>query len=279
MNTYTHFQLTISSNQTCQQKLLDTLRNLLCVHHKLIIDSGEALLCIDNVIYIQNDCDCFTYDNYNDLCSVTLGACPYGCGFTSNLRWSGQTYNHLPNNLSEYNQKICGRLNRDGQLCSKCRKGFSPLVYSYELKCIACDHSHYNWLKFVAVAFIPLTLFYFAIILFRIDATSPYLYGFITLNQAFASPIYLRAAFLTLKGNTLLIARLLAIPYTIWNLDFFRSLPLNICLDLTTWGTFFSRFVVLVWQIDPSSPLPMTFCFILRVGIDFQSYYSMYQHA
>ena len=70
LNTSTHFQLTTSSNQTCQQSLLDTLSNLLCIHHKHI-DSGGALLCIDNVIYIQHDCDCFTYDN--DQCSMTLG--------------------------------------------------------------------------------------------------------------------------------------------------------------------------------------------------------------
>ena len=246
LNISSHVQLTSSSNQTCQQDLLDTLRNLLCVHHKLILDSGGALLCIDNAIYIQH-CDCITYDN--DPCGVSLGACPYGCRLTLYSSWSRQAYNPLPNNLSKYNQEICGRLNRDGQLCSKCRKGFSPLVYSYELKCIACEHSHYNWLKFVAAAFIPLTLFYFAIILFRIDATSPYLYGFITLNQAFASPIQLRAAFLILTGNTLLIARLLAIPYTIWNLDFFRSLPLNICLDLTTLHTLALDYAIAIYPL------------------------------
>ena len=79
LNMSSHVQLMLSSNQTCQQNLLDTSRNLLCVHHKLIMDiSGPgALLCIDNAIYIQH-CDCFTYDN--DLCSVSLGIGPYAMG-------------------------------------------------------------------------------------------------------------------------------------------------------------------------------------------------------
>ena len=235
-----------SSNQTCQQDMLDALINLLCIQHQRILDSGGALLCLDNAIYIQH-CDCVTYDN--DLCSVSLGACPYGCGFIFNSSWSGQPYNPLPNNLSKYNQEICGRLNRDGPLCSKCEEDFSPLVYSYELKCVACKHSYYNWLKFVAAAFIPLTLFYFVIVLFRIDATSPYLYGYITLNQALASPIHLRGAFLGLKGNALLAGRLLAIPYTIWNLDFFRSLPLNICLDLTTLQTLALDYAIAIYPL------------------------------
>ena len=189
-------QLTSSSNQTCQQDLQDTVQNTVCVLHEY---NRDKLFCDNNRVSIRN-CDCMTYNN--DKCSVLIGDCPYGCGFiTDNASWSRQIYHQMPKNVSEYNLEMCGRLNRDGPMCSKCRKGFSPLVYSYELKCVACKDSKYNWLKFAAVAFIPLTFFYFVVILFRIDATSPYLYGFITLNQALASPINLRGLFLTLKDT------------------------------------------------------------------------------
>ena len=215
-------------------KIADALQNIFCRYHGIphgyVI--GGVLTYIDNAFYVE-DCYCVTYDN--DTCGVLLGPCPYGCGFTTdNKSWSGQLNHPLPRNFSELNHAMCGRLNRDGPMCSKCRKNFSPLVYSYDLKYIACTDSYHNWLKFIPVAFIPLTLFYLVVILFRIDATNPYLYGFITLNQALASPICLRGAFLTLKGNYILEGRLITILYTIWNLDFFRSLPLNICLDLTT---------------------------------------------
>ena len=223
-----HFQLMSSSTTSpnCQNDLLNTLQRALCASHEHGYYIGEALTCVDNAISVQ-DCSCVTYDN--NACGILLGACPYGCAFTTDNSNRGLQLHHpLPKNFSELNHVMWGRLNHDGPMCSKCRKGFSPLVYSYDLKCIHCTDSHYNWLKFIAVAFIPLTLFYLVVILFRIDATSPYLYGFITLNQALASPISLRGILLSLNGIDLLGGRLLAIPYTIWNLDFFHSLTLNI---------------------------------------------------
>ena len=236
-------------SQTCQQDQLDDMQKRICMHVESApaFDTKGAAMCIDNVIYVL-DCDCVTCNS--DECRFLLGACPYGCGFTTeNSSWSRQTYHPLTHNFSEITTRMCGWLNRDGPLCSKCKNGFSPLVYSYDLKCIACPDSHKNWLKFVAVAFIPLTFFYFLVLLFRIDATSPYLYGFITLNQALASPPSLRGTFLTLKGKNLLIARLITIPYTIWNLDFFRSLPLNICLDLTTLQTLALDYAIAIYPL------------------------------
>ena len=249
LNVSVNIQLMSHTSPTCQTEQPDALQRILC--RRLEVQRGydidRALMCIDNIIYVQ-DCDCVTYNN--EKCSVLTGPCPYGCGFTTdNSSWSGQLNHPLPRNFSELNHAMCGRLNRDGPMCSKCRENFSPMVYSYDLKCITCTDRQYNWLKFIAVAFIPLTLFYFVIILFRIDATSPYLYGFITLNQAIASPINIRGILLTLKGKYLLGGRLLAIPYTIWNLDFFRSLPLNICLDLTTLQTLALDYAIAVYPL------------------------------
>ena len=247
LNVSVQVQLISATSSTCQKDMLYTLRDTLCTRHDHGIDG--ALMCIGSpkVIFVLT-CDCVTYEN--GVCYVLVGPCPYGCGFTTdNKSWRRQLYHPLPKNFTELNHAMCGRLNRDGPMCSKCRKGFSPLVYSYDLKCVTCTDCHYNWLKFIAVAFIPLIFFYFMVILFRIDATSPYLYGFITLNQALASPISLRGAFLTLKGNYILGGRLLVMLYTIWNLDFFRSLPLNICLDLTTLQTLALDYAIAVYPL------------------------------
>ena len=246
-----HIQLKSSSitSLNCQKDLLSTLQKALRTSYKHGYYIGEVLTCIDNAISVQ-DCNCVTYDNNILLCGILLGPCPYGCSFTTdNSNWGVQLHHPLPKNFSELNYVMCGRLDRDGPMCSKCRKGFSPLVYSYDLKCIHCTDSHHNWLKFIAVAFIPLTIFYFVVILFQIDATSPYLYGFITLNQALGSPINLREILLALKAKNLLGGRLLAIPYTIWNLDFFRSLTLNICLDLTTLQTLALDYAIAVYPL------------------------------
>ena len=180
-------------------------------------------------------CSCMTYDDDKD--GVVTATCPYGHGYwyaSKNLSWNyDPDYHILPSNITELNNAMCGRLNRDGLLCSKCKDDSSLIVYSYDLYCIKCSSSNYNWLKFMAVAFIPLTLFYFVVILFRINATNPYLYGFITFNQVLASPLNLRAIFLALRRHSTFknISRILVLPIAMWNLDFFRSLILNICLD------------------------------------------------
>jgi hypothetical protein len=101
----------------------------------------------------------------------------------------------------------------------------------------------------MAVAYVPLTIFYFIVVLFRVDATEPYLYGFITLNQGLASPINLRAVFVTVNGKTALALRIITIPYAIWNLDFFRSLSLNICLDLTTLQTLTLDYAIAIYPL------------------------------
>ena len=215
------------SPQSCRQDQLDAMQKRMCNHtHLSRFGNRGAMICLDNVIYVL-DCNCVTYDS--DKCSVLLGVCPYGSVwiYKKRVKLEGAIFLSFARKLKQIQlYAMCGRLNRDGPIlmCSKCRKDFSPLVYSYDLKCVPCKNSQYNWLKFTAVAFVPLTFFYFIVILFRIDATSPYLYGFINLNQALASPISLRGIF-TLKRDYLLGARILAIPYTIWNLDFFSLSP------------------------------------------------------
>ena len=195
---------------------------------------------------------CMTYDDKEGVITAT---CPYGYGdwYGNKISSHDPDYHVLPSNVSKLNNAMCGQLNRDGLLCSKCKDGYSPLVYSYDLNCIKCTNSSYNWLKFIAVAFIPLTIFYFIVILFRINATNPYLYGFITFNQVVSAPINLRAAFFNLEGTSILqykyIPRILMLPMTIWNLDFFRSLTLNICLNISTLQMLTLDYVIAIYPL------------------------------
>ncbi len=56
-------------------------------------------------------------------------------------------------------------------------------VYSYRLSCVECTHYKYNWIKYIAVANIPLTLFLIVVITFRISATSGSMVGYVTVSQ------------------------------------------------------------------------------------------------
>lgn len=227
-------------------------KNITCKHLWMYESNGTCLcgdgihgsvICKRSSVFIQT-CSCLTYDTN---AGVLVGPCPYGCGFT-NSSWGGELYHPLPVAVSRVNDAMCGWLKRDGRLCSKCRKGFSPLVYSYDLYCIKCS-SKYNWLKFIIAAFLPLTIFYFIAILFRINATNPYLYGFITINQAIGAPINLRAVLTVINGRTRFTIRLLSMTYSIWNLDYFRSLPLNICLNLSTLQTLALDYAIAVYPL------------------------------
>ena len=200
--------------------------------------------CGSNQVSIL-ECHCITFEE--ELGIAVVGACPYGCGFQRSQR--GKVYSPLPEDISRLNDAMCGRLNRDGRMCSECKKGFSPLVYTYDYDCIRCHNSKCNWLKFFAIAFVPLTFFYVIVVLFKINATNPYLYGFITLNQAVGSPINLRSTFIELTGKFKLVTRIIVIPHTLWNLDYFRSLPLNICLDLTTLQTLALDYAVAIYPL------------------------------
>ena len=89
---FTGKHIKTKSPQSCQQDQLDAMQNRMCnrTHPSGFGDRG-AVSCIDNVIFVL-DCDCVTYDG--DKCSVLIGACPYGCGFTTS-RWSGQAFHPL----------------------------------------------------------------------------------------------------------------------------------------------------------------------------------------
>ena len=116
----------------------------------------------------------------------------------------------LPCNISDLNDFMCASTNREGQLCGRCRNGFAPPVYSYSLTCVNCTDYSLNWLKYLAVAFGPLTVFSVIISVFHISPSSPYLHGFIFTANIMCSPNIIRmVVFFSLFG--------------IWNLDFFRT--------------------------------------------------------
>ena len=124
-------------------------------------------------------CYCMTYSE--DSNDTVAGACLY-----SYFRCNSNNFDYvIPHNVSELNEMMCGFLNRDGQLCGGCKEGFAPPVYSYDLQCVEasqCTH-HSTWWKYIVAAFLPLTIFYITVIVFRISATSPAMNGFVLVSQ------------------------------------------------------------------------------------------------
>ncbi len=172
------------------------------------------------------DCYCMTYDSESN--ETQLGRCVYGCGHKRDT-----VFYTLPNNTGDLNSYSCGRMNRDSTLCGKCLPGYSPLLYSYEMKCMNCtgENMTYNWIKYIAVAYIPLTFFYFFIVMFKFNGTSPLLKLFISVSQGIFSPIAIRGYFSVISNKSYIEKFIKAISclYNIWNLDFFRAVIPPIC--------------------------------------------------
>ena len=152
-------------------------------------------------------------------------------------------YYRIPKTIaaSELNNFSCGAFNREGQLCGKCRSGHAPPVYSYSYVCAECDSfKSKHVLKYALVAFLPLTLFYVLVVVFKFRATDPVIHEFILYGQLISSRFNLYYNSIDLYFDHGKDSRIYKYMFSsllgVWNLDFGRLLYKPFCLhpDLTT---------------------------------------------
>ena len=176
------------------------------------------------------ECYCMTYNETTE--TVVVGRCLYNCVKRDSR------YHQMPKTLEKLNEAMCGDFNRDGQLCGECKANYSPPVYSYDLQCTMCSGGLYSWMKYVAIAFVPLTVFLVLVLCCRISATSPHLIGFVMFSQAVSFPTTVRFVLFVVNKESYpcasIAVRILLAIYGFWNLDFFRTLIPHICLKVDT---------------------------------------------
>ena len=90
-------------------------------------------------------------------------------------------------------------------------------------------------MKYIAIAFGPLTVFYIIVIACRVSATSAKLNAFILINQLVAMPAQMRVILAIIANNPVTPSVQAVIHtafslYGIWNLDFFRTFYEPFCL-------------------------------------------------
>ena len=180
------------------------------------------------------DCFCMTFDTSRN--KTVVGECLYNCLNTSKSNSNkGCIYHPVPRDLAKdgNNNSVCGYLHRTGTLCGECVDNYFQPAYSYAYHCIYCDRS--QWLIYLAVAYVPLTMFIVFILVFRVSVVSPKLYGMVSLLQTLALPLNIRALQEYPRHNMYFhkTLKLLIAALSIWNLDFFRSLLPNICLRIS----------------------------------------------
>ena len=215
------------SQQSCPPWQYRKFHNSSCecgnsIHGTVICDEDDDSVSLLN-------CHCMSYSNHIDV--MLIGDCPYLC--------TNDFYTDISKNtdISDLcNQNI--KLNREGQMCGKCLDNFAPSPYSYSFECSDCSNYKYNWIKYIAIAYIPLTIFFLAVILFRFNAMSPSMNSFILVSQIVSCPsvsslesvythsVYLDPNFLLTKIGY----RGVSVIYGMWNLDFFRAIYRPFCL-------------------------------------------------
>ena len=178
---------------------------------------------------------CMTYDNVSG--ETVLGSCPffpitnYSNGFVS-----------LPNKVEKLNHFVCGEHHRRGRLCGECQKGYGPGPLSYDHQCTKCDilNSAVRWSVFLFQQFLPVTVFFFIVLAFRLEVISGPRTAFVFFAQVYSSPEIVRLIEVLGRQaahiNTdvfLSYQKYLISAYGVWNLDFFRPFLADICLEET----------------------------------------------
>ncbi len=202
-------------------------------------DLGGIVKCNDKEGAQENaimDCYCMTHD---EKLGTVVGSCEYNCDYhkDKNAKYNRDVlYRPLPLNTSLLNEEMCG-LNREGVLCGRCKKDLQLSAYSFRIMCHNCSTSSLkNWIVYLCVAYIPLTVFFVIVLAFRISATSPKLTTFVVFAQIMSFQAHVRMIILALGAfsNFSWISKIVLTIYGIWNLDFFRVFIPPTCLNIST---------------------------------------------
>ncbi len=195
----------------------------------------DILTCKGQNVIVKSDY-ISTYDNNR---KITLSQLASDC----KLRLFNETtippgYVLLPRNLSRLNEYMCGPLNRKGYLCGECVQGHGLAINVMRCanKCYDCSgRSTVNHLMlYLIIEFVPLTLFYLCILIFRVSFTSAPMTCFLFYSQMIVIVLHnlweeelLLTVFYTESGKLRSMSKLILVLYGIFNLDslYYNAFP------------------------------------------------------
>ena len=145
-------------------------------------------------------------------------------------------------NLSRLNEYIsmCGPLNRKGYLCRDCMHGYGLALnlMGCTNKCYDCTVTAKQVMLYLIVEFVPLSLLYLFVLVFRISFTSAPMTCFILYSQVIVIAFYcswgeqlLHQVVYTETGELRSVSKLILILYGTFNLDFFRHALPPLCIS------------------------------------------------
>ena len=217
---------------------MDLATNVHQVHNTTIMDKDnvfcqpwyyDVVKCTDQGVLLTFGY-CATLDRDNNS---FVTKCPYFQLEGHNVSEPG--YIGLPQNISELNTYMCGPMNRKGLLCKDCIDGYGPSVTSFGYKCSNCTDAWYGVPLYLMVEFVPITLFYLIILVFKFNLTSAPMTLFILYNQFIMYGILFDkiepVEKLVAQGDGSPLLSILLLLCGIWNLDFFRYIVPPFCVS------------------------------------------------
>ena len=180
---------------------------------------------------------CITYDaqkRYDKNAQVFVGSCTYG--YFSNM--TKRRYSVVPRNLTFVNNSQCEPYKRRGLFCSHCKEGFGPAVYSFNIQCANCSKISIAAAISLScfVEFVPIAVFFFIVLFFRLNIMSGPKLGYIIFCQAIINTLqYSRYLYLSFFANLsktfAVIGHAGLVLAGIWNLEFFRFIIPPFCVS------------------------------------------------
>jgi len=176
-------------------------------------------------------CYCMTYA---ESTGPVVGTCFYNCVRRKQFDYTSILYHPVPSNVTKLD--MCEYFNRAGQLCGKCKENYTIPIYSYDFNCVQCSASDFGWVKYILIAFLPLTVFFAFALSCRLRATSPKLSAFVSVSQTVSLNANVRAllGLAETYPTAQKLTRVILSLYGILNLDFFRTLIPHICVNVDT---------------------------------------------
>ena len=133
------------------------------------------------------------------------------------------------------NDHTCQHLDRTGYMCETCLPNRSVPLYGYSFQCVECSDKdvEVNWLYYILLELLPVTIIFMVLIIFNISITSGPANGFILFAQVISNPVTVTRianqlqTIISAKNGYLvdIMKAVLILPYSIWNLEFVSLLP------------------------------------------------------
>ena len=206
-------------------------------------NSTSTCVCSPN-IYLESPVDCdfksFKANLSNgywmgvvpDYSKPVVARCPPSfCYINTN-----QSSFLLPQSIDELDALICGRIHRTGILCGRCGDGYGIAVNSETFDCVPCNDTNtaVNATYYVLSLYLPLTILFAVIILFKIRLTTGPANAFIIYSQVVSSTFSLDAErqipLNTITNNSTDLLMAYTLPYGIFNLEFIENIISPFCL-------------------------------------------------